>query len=347
MRVTGSDGRSVVVGCGTDDLHTAKAMQQMIKTLARKRQWKALDMIVEKRAKLPQVFDAYDAGQLDAWLARSAAPDLVPLLNEWPGSERYKTQIKRLVGDSFLASDFTRKRISTFLSELRIDEKRVASGSTRNRYKAALSVFARWLVEREIIEHNPVRDVRGATPNPGKLVWLEREQAKALVAALPLPYRAIDALMAATGVEWQVIERVQRRDIDFEARTLHAKGSKTPWRNRTVRATELWAWEIFAEYARDFTPNALIFGGVNKYKALHVHLDAAETLKLPRTTLHDWRHTYAVLSLKLGYKDATVAHQLGHRDAHLVRTRYGRFIPDERDYVLQTAPLAQASGRGE
>lgn len=356
-RVTARDGRSIIAGTGTDDLLTAKAIERVVRDMRRKRQWAALELIVAKKLKLPQVFDAHEAGTLDDLLAVQDSPDLVPLLDEWNGNAKYKTQIRRFLGDSFPASRFTRKAVSTFLAGL-VDEqnrgevKPPVSGATRNRYKAALSVFAGWLVERDVIPHNIVKDVKGSRPNDARDVWLTREQAKALIAALDNPYRAIEALMCATGVEWQVVTRVRRRDIDFKARTLHAQGSKTAWRNRNVRGTELWAWKLFASYARTFTDNALIFDGIDNDRALRFHRRASKALGLPHTTLHDWRHTYAVQSLRDGYSLTIVAHQLGHHDTYLVQTRYGRHVPDDRDYALHAAESdavasAQALGRDE
>lgn len=356
-RVTARDGRSIVAGTGTDDLATAKAMERVIRNMRRKREWPAIELIVTKKLKLPEVFDAHEAGTLDDLLALQDSPDLVPLLDEWSGNTKYKTQIRRFLGSVFPATGFTRKAVSKFLAGL-VDEQSRAkvkppvSGATRNRYKAALSVFAGWLVERDVIPHNIVKDVRGSKPNAGRDTWLTREQAKAIVAALDYPHRAIEALMCATGVEWQVITRVRRRDIDFQAKTLEAHGSKTPWRNRTVRGTETWAWEIFASYARDFTDNALIFDGVDQYRALAIHKRASKTLGLPVTTLHDWRHTYSVIALKAGYTATVIAHQLGHHDTYLVQTRYGRHVPDDRDYALHAADSdevasAQTLGREE
>jgi integrase len=330
-RVSLPDGRAIVAGCGTDDLATAEAMERMLREFSRKRQVRPLELIVERKAKLTEIFDACERGDLDGFIARLSEPDLVTLLDEWAGNAKYKRQIRRLFRESFPASCFTRRRISEFLASLPVGP------STKNRYRAALSVFAAWLVEREVIPHNPVRDVAGYGEPDSKVVWLERGQAQALIDALPMPNRALEALMAATGVEWQVIERLRRRDVDFTKRSAHAQGGKTPWRNRIVRATELWAWEIFAEYARDFASNALIFDGLRESQTLRVHSRTAKSLGLPHTTLHDWRHVYAVQALRDGYKPAIVAHQLGHRDSYLVLTRYGRFIPNEADYVLHAA----------
>lgn len=149
--------------------------------------------------------------------------------------------------------------------------------------------------------------------------------------------------MACTGVEWQVIERLRGRDVDLSEKTVHAQGGKTEWRNRVVRPTEEWAWAIFADYARTFSPNAPLFT-LRHSKALRTHKRTAKLLGLPYTTIHDWRHTYSVLSLRAGHKPAVVAHQLGHRDAYLVITRYGRYVPALSDYALPQDATLHALG---
>lgn len=330
------DGRDSIFACGTDDLTTALAVERMVKTLKSRRQFRGLELVLEKRITLPALFDAYESGRLSDLISEKSQADLAEHLREWDGNPKYKTQVGVFLGDAFPASQFTRKAISEFLSGLKV------SGSTRNRYRAALSVFAGWLVEREIIPHNPVRDVKASKPNPARLVWLEREQAKTLIAALPLPYRALEALMACTGMEWQAIERLRRRDIDLKARTVHARGGKTAWRNRVVRPTEEWAWQVFAKYVKPMTGNTLVFP-VSKFTALDVHKRIAKDLGLPFTTLHDWRHTYSVQALRDGYSLQVVAHQLGHHNTTLVQQRYGRFVPDERDYRRHAASSETAA----
>jgi integrase len=342
-RITLPNGQTGLFACGTTSPEVAKDVERMVKTFQHDRVWAPLLLVTEGKAKLGTVYDAMKNGALDQFLLSLSSPDLSPLVDSWPAGAKYKTQVRCLIpeGIVFPASAFTKKRLSEFLAKLD------CSGSTKNRYRAALSVFAKWLVERDVIPHNPVRDVASFKPNPARMVWLDRVQAKALVNALPMPYRAIEALMAATGVEWQVVERLARRDVNLKDRTVHAHGSKTPWRNRVVRATELWAWRIFADYANTILDNGQVFS-VSKYKALHEHLDASSVLRLPRTTLHDWRHTFAVISLKDGYSLQVVAHQLGHRDTTLVQNRYGRFIPDASDYRhFKKPPSSRASRRGK
>lgn len=313
---------------GTSDYATAVAIEEMVRTFKRRLFWKPLELVVLKRTTLADLFVAFESNMMADFLARFDAVDLDAIVVDWEAGPKYKAQVRRFIpaGKRFGAEQFNKRNISLFLKSLPV------SGSTKVRYRAALSVFANYLVEIDAIPFNPVRDVRAAKANRARDVWLTREQAQALIAALSGRQRAMEALMAATGVEWQVIERLRRRDVDLDGKTVHAQGGKTPWRNRVVRPTELWAWEVFADYARGFTPNALLFEGLRHSAALRTHKRINRLVGVPPTTLHDWRHTYAVLSLKAGYSPTIVAHQLGHRDAYLVITRYGRHVPDARDY---------------
>lgn len=342
-RITLDDGTTGVFACGTTNPDVADDVERVVKTFQHDRVWAPLELVTDGQASLGRVYDALKAGTLKDLIASFSTPDLSPLVAKWPAkSAKYKTQVRVLITESapFPATQFTTARITEFLDGLD------CSGSTKNRYRVALSRFAGWLRRKGIIARNVVSDTDSYAPNPPRDVWLERVQAKALIAALPMPYRAIEALMAATGIEWQVIERLTRRDVDLRKRTVHARGGKTRWRNRVVRPTEFWAWKIFAAHAKQFTDNANLFP-VSKFAALAHHLDASAILKLPRTTLHDWRHTYAVLSLKAGYSLQVVAHQLGHRDTTLVQTLYGRHVVEKADYRRHSKkpPSTRASHR--
>jgi integrase len=194
-----------------------------------------LEAVIERRITLSALFDAYEADEVEKLLNQLNDPDLSILIDEWPTEETYRSQVRRMIpkGQRYPASGFTRKSISEFLAALvshRQSEKapvREMSGSTKNRYRAALSVFARWLLEREVIQFNPVRYVRAAKPNPPRMIWLTREQAKDLVAALPPEHAAMEALMAATGMELQAVKRLRRRDVSLDLRTVAAHGTKT------------------------------------------------------------------------------------------------------------------------
>ncbi len=344
IRVPRSDRRMVKISTGTAHRATASAMKSMVTALRARHAWPILDAICAGDRTLGEVYDSYRTDpRLAAMTAALDDLDLEPLVAEWStylvargtqSAARYVRQVRALVEKDipFPRSKFTRKTISEHLAE------RTVSGSTKNRDRVALAQFARFLVERDVLAHNVVKDVRAAKPNPARMIYLERAQAQALVKALPQPFRALEALMLATGIEWQAAARLTRRDIDLDARTVHAQGSKNAWRNREVRIVAEWALPAITEHVRTLSPSAPVFSITHK-AALNAHHDAISTLKMPPSTLHDHRHTFAVQALRDGLSPTTVARQLGHANAYLVFTTYGRFTVDARDYA---APIAQA-----
>ncbi len=332
LRVTNKEGDSVRVSTGTRDLGLAREIKKMVRELRDKREWRIIGGIVAKQVKLADVWDAYVSGNLEEITDALDDIDIEPLVAEWAkhANAKYVTQVRRLIpeGQRFAASRFRRKTISVFLAGLPV------SGSTRNRYKAALSVFAKWLVEREVIDTNPVRDVKSAKPNPARMVWLTTAQAKQLIEALPKPYRALEALMYGTGMEWSAIANTKRSDVDTETRKIHAQGTKTTHRNRVVRFTDEWAWKHFFEHVKSLTPHAPLFELSQDY-ALDVHQAVSTKLKLPASTLHDWRHTYAVNWLRANKPVAPLKRQLGHApNSTVVERVYGVWIVSDEDYEV-------------
>jgi integrase len=140
-------------------------------------------------------------------------------------------------------------------------------------------------------------------------------------------------------MEMQAAKRLRRRDVDLERHELHAQGSKTAWRNRTVAVTEGWAWPIIAAHVKPLLPNTLLFPDLDHSRALSAHHAACRALKLAPSTLHDHRHHYAVALRRRGVSDVVIAKQLGHGSTMLVATRYGRYQPD-------AAEVTRAAGNG-
>lgn len=344
IRVRHPDGRSRVLGCDTTTLATARAMARWLDALYEDRTpvaLAALDAIVARRVTLPRCYDRRH--DLAAYLKEQGDADISPLVEKWYADKRkarkgagsarkYREQVRELVkaGERFSVSRFTFREVLRHLRALKVQDP------TRNRHKAAFASFAQWLVAEEVIESNPIREIQGWSEGDGRLVYYERDQAKTLIEALAQPYAAIDALMCSAGLEWGAIERLRVRDVDLDARTVQAHGGKTRWRNRLCRIVEPWCIEYIRPALGGKLPDARVFEDVREWWALREHKAVAALKGLPPSTLHDWRHTHAVLMLRDGYKPTVVAHQLGHRDTSLVWKRYGRFLVDSRDYVLAT-----------
>lgn len=353
-RVRHPDERVRVCGCDTSSKDVARQMESWAKQLYADRNLVVLDAIVSGRISLPRAFDARN--NLDGLMVDLNDTDVQPQVLTWyavkavsrkgaASADKYLAQVRTLIpaGRPFPRSRFSAAAIRAHLKALKVEEP------TRNRYKAAFSSFAAHLVDEGILERNPVRDIDGWPEGEGRIVYYERDQAKALIAALPQPFQAIEALMVGAGLEWQAIAALRARDVDLETMQVTAHGGKTRWRNRRCRIVEDWtASHIKPALAGKFD-NQPVFT-VNVWRTLDAHRAAVKALGLPSSTLHDWRHTHAVLMLRAGHKPAVVAHQLGHRDTNLVWTRYGRFAVDERDYQLPatrrvTRPKKKVEGK--
>lgn len=335
--------RSIRASCGTDDPAVKDEVVAMIRGMKRRREFAPLTAILDKRTTLRDVFDHYLAGDLDGYLARLDDPDLDALVTRWEdegADPRYVRQVRGLIvkGQRFPASDFRKGRISAYLSGLAVQDP------TRKRYRSALSVFARWLVELDLIEFNPVRDARRFSDNPPRTLWMSLADAQRVVRIAHQPYRALFAILYGSGCEIGAALPLTAADIaeSDPLWTLRARGTKTHNRNRVIRL-EAWALPHVTPLLRGKRGPTALFHGIDYDKAYLAHAAALRLTKLKDTgfTMHDARHTYAVNALKAGYDEQVVAHQLGHKDASMIRRIYGRFVPDDDDY----RPRGKRGGR--
>lgn len=345
LRVVDKDGRSGTFSTGTSDRDVAEDVERMVKGFKAQRRWAYLAAIVAKQAKLPDVYDAFVSGTLDAYMAEVlktvADVDLQTFVTEWAkrAKPKYVAQVRVLIPEKlpFPRSHFSRGRISAFLAGLTVADP------TRNRYRAAISNLAKWLVEREVLETNPVRNVAGYKEHDPRELWMTWKDAERVARKALSPFDTLILLLAGTGMEMGAARRLTIYDVDEKAGTIHAKGSKNRWRNRTLRA-EPFVWAALKRHTLRGI-NGELFPGLDHKAALRYFRIAQRDAELDGHTLHDLRHTYAVNSLKAGRRPEVVAHQLGHRDASQVHKTYGRYIPSADDYTLEPATVLATPSR--
>lgn len=337
-----------VVSCGTTLKSTAVAMEAWVTGIAARHDLRGvLAAIVARHVTLVEAYKLGEEGTAQLLAARVAAAqdiDLRPAFEEWAtwrGARtrghavmpHYRAQILRLYPEArWPRSTFTTREVVR-----RLDALTGVSDPTRNRYRAALSAFCKYLVARPgLLEHNPVWATDAYGENPVHVVWYEVADAQRLIAALPLPYRTREAFMAGCGMDWSDCARLTAADVDVTARTVRCHGSKTVHRNRVVRITEAWTLPYLRDGMKGLLPGALVCRG-GKYGALDQHKKACEALAIAVTTLHDWRHHYAVTALRRGESGQVVAHQCGHGNTKLVLDRYGKYLPRASDYLPELA----------
>jgi integrase len=345
IRVYDRHGRSFRRSLGTSEHpELAEAVEKFVKGLRTAKRWDVLDVLIARLMSPYQAFiaDVDDslAEKLEGFRRASveaaveaADTDISPLVDSLVDDLKYRQQIRRFIpeGESFGVSKFTTKAIAGFLHGLEdarsSTKKRMASAATRDRYKAALSYFANRLVEHGHLERNPTRDIQGTKKPLRPIRYLEPEQVRALVDALPFPNRALEALLAGTGMEVGAAFRLTRRDVDEKTRIVLARGTKNQYRTRYVEVSEPWAWEIFWQYAKDKTPNTVLFAGLNYGKVRRPHDQATKAMNLPPTTIHMHRHSYGVMHVKRGSDEQWLKNQFGHApQSTLMHTIYGLWI---------------------
>lgn len=345
-RVYNETGATRVCSTGTTEKAVADDVEALAERLRARRRWRLLNAIVAGRPgfELATVYDADVRSALESLEARLDDVDLAPLVAEWNGwgrkrrgpDPKYVRQVRRLIpeGTPFPRSQFTRRRIATFLRTLAVAEP------TKNTYRSALFQFGRWLVEHEILDTNPVRDVDGFRASKARRIWFEPATAEAIVTAIGHPVvRAMHALMVATGAEWGACARATRRDLDLEGRTFYARGTKTDYRTRRVAIAPApvhrafaWALPILSDYVATLAPNAPLFP-VSEKDALDELRAALKAVQISgpqaAATQHDWRHTFAVAFRRAHGDPAIARRQLGHEPTSNVYERvYGVYLAE-------------------
>lgn len=322
-RVPRSTGPAVPRALGTRSApvvspDVARAIQRMLDALVARGEWAVLDAMAAGHVAPVRVLAAWRAHDLAGLLARLHDVELRDLVARWPAaSEKARRQVVRLVGDGWRRSAFTAPEVVRRLADLGVGQP--------NRYHAALSSFARWLVQTGVLASNPVRDVARAREAPPVVRALAPEDVGRVLAAITDPEdRARAALMAATGLELQATARLRHRDVEEDR--LDARGTKTMHRTRTVvLLLREYAGPWLAWYRRGL-PDAPVFArGVRAFQAGVTR--AASAVGVTMRPAHDWRHTLAVTALRRGVSAQVVAHQLGHGSTALTLRVYGRYVP--------------------
>jgi integrase len=329
---------------GTGDAKIAREIEAMLRILRGRRDWQLLEAAAGS-VTVGVVYDYWQKGEdgLSELRAIIADVDISGMIAGWRHwAERnasqktvakYERQIRVLVpeGKQFPRSRFSRKELSAQLSTL------AGSGSTVRRYHAAWSSLGNYLVETETISFNPLRSVRAPRSNAPKELSLELPDVVRLIEAQRFPYNALAALREGAGVEISAALKTKRVDVNEADHTVHAHGSKNPWRDRIVLVDD-WAWPYFMKAYKGKLPGSLLFEEITEERARAEHRRAVKALSLDaRYTMHDARHSFAVRWMRDGANPQDIANNLGHKDATLVLRIYGK-------YRLTASDLRRARG---
>lgn len=250
--------------------------------------------------------------------------------------KKYLSMIATLISSPFPASRLDKHTVREWLAS-----RRSTAPKATNKYRSALSSFCNFLVDAEILEHNPVMDVKAAKPSDPRERYLEQDDVRRVLNALSGEARAYHALSACTALETQALVRLRRADIDTVRRTVLARATKNRARSRTTTVYKrwFWAWEIVLQHlnANPMLPDSPVFT-IKADKAYNDLKDACADIGIKDFRVHDWRHVWAVQAVRDGLAIQTVSHQLGHSNGAITLRVYAKYIPTAADFERTIIP---------
>lgn len=289
-----------------------------------------LDLVVEKKLKVPELYRAYvdkkSEQKIAELRAKHSAPvivegptDLDPLVDEWAIARRgflrpktlehYQFSVRTLIpaGTPFPVTNLTTKYISTWLGELKL------AAASKHYAMSGVRHFITWLQEREVLAHDPALGVkRPKLPDP-RVRHLWPDQAITLAERQPSPFREFSALLNGSGGDVSLVLALRVRDVDRVHREIrvHDEKQKTEDRDRWIRVAD-WAWPYVEALLTGKKADDLLFDRsvIDRFKQWHKHKAACRSLEA------EAREGMSAAAIeRLGRKGASVYHGYTPKDS--------------------------------
>jgi len=286
---------------------------------------------------------------------KTIAQRWMALPHDWKESTResYTANLEQhiypVIGDTPV-DQITRKALKVFFEKLSI---KGLSFSTLKLVRAPLSGVLSDAVESELIESNPIRDLKmkykktrfeiKPYDEPESLRLLD--QAKSFMDGNYYP-----AVLCAlrTGMRIGEIQALTWKDVDFEKRSIEVKRSwrkgrttrpksknrrrvdmtphltetlkahKTNEKRKALRAGQPVSEYVFTGHRNDMLNRNTFQNALNR---------CADGAKLRHIRTHDLRHSYATIRLMRGHSVGDVSYQLGHSSIKITYDVYVHWIP--------------------
>ena len=265
-------------------------------------------------------------------------------------------------------NEIDKKRLQKLFDELAI---KGLSTSTLAIIRAAISEVLNHAVDGDLIERNPLRDLKFKKKKKSTNFMPLKENEAALLIDNSVEYKngeyyPMMLTSLRTGVRVGELVALKWSDINFEdrliavQRTFGRRGYSLPKNNKTrkVDMTPMLARVLkqvqidqkkWALQNRQPIPEFVFIcdsGEVRNPEKFRYALNQCLKLsELRRIRIHDLRHTYATIRLLRGHNIGDVSYQLGHSSLSITYDIYGHWIPgrfksevDELDKPHQNAP---------
>lgn len=309
--------------------------------------WDILHALIVRRITFAQCVELHAAGRgslapLRAKLAdvdlRTTLPDFIAA---WVADgrkartlENYEREIGAYLAAHPMRSDFTEANVQAHIRSLTV------SPGTRRKHLYALRAFERYLVERHVLTVRTLPNIRAPKKNTARKRYESAEtDARLCAAALP-KYRALFALVHATGADVGAALAMVGRDLSLASLRCRVPGTKTAHRDRHDVEIDAWAVPFLTEL-RTVLPAAPLFPDLTRHGAAAHHKHVGHAVQVLDYTLRDARHSIAVRWRKAGRSFEEIARQLRTSVYH-VATVYADFSDESASGATNPATSAEA-----
>jgi len=247
-----------------------------------------------------------------------------------------------------LRSDFTAETVRAYLRTL------TTSSGTRRKVLYGMRAFESYLIDAGVLSLRVLPNVPVPKKNRARVRYESAETDERIVCAALPKYRALYALIHATGADVSAAIAMKGRDLDLSRMQCHVPGTKSHRRDRHGIVIEVWAAPYLQEL-RTILPAAPLFPGCTQNGASKHHPTAIKHATVEDYTLRDSRHSVAVRMRRAGKSFEAIAQQLRTSVAQAVST-YSQFTADDMAAELgtmttevttrTTTPRTARGGRG-
>lgn len=239
----------------------------------------------------------------------------------------------------------TVNHLRLYIHEISTNAKtgRPLSKASLNQRKAIIRSFFKWLYEEEYIPKDPSVRIKSERADSKPRTAYKDTQIEALrIASSDKRTRAIVDLLASSGIRIAECVRLNRDDIDFEARELTVFGKGEKWRTAFIDAAAVVSIKAYLATRQDDS-EALFVSSKAPHKRMTTDGIRKSLHKLSDETgvddiiPHRFRHTMATRAIDRGMPIESVQSILGHtqisttlRYAHVSKDKVKR---DHQTYM--------------
>jgi len=230
--------------------------------------------------------------------------------------------------------------------------KGLAPYTVRNHIANIHPIFKLALNDGLIIK-DPCQGLELDRPSGSDRVVLDSEQCQVLLGAVSDHYRRMFYTLLVTGLRIGELFKLKVDDVDFRAKTLTVRESKTTKGVREINLSDndlTVLKEQISSLTNSNDPESLLFQSPNG-KALHYRNVAERVLKkvrketgLPHFTFHDLRRTHATMLIEAGINPKVVQQRMGHVSIETTLKYYAQATRQGRDEAAQVGVKYISSG---